>query len=470
VERGLAGRIRGTLARECGFALPFALVALLAVGSMATTTISVTTWNQGSAKRTDAEARAFALAEAGLNNAFSTLYNSGSPTMQDAVPTRTIQVDDGTIQYYGTLSGSTWRLVGVGSVRNPTGPGAEPVVRTVSGRASVGSARRGTDNNAVWNYVYVDDPTSTTELGNSVNINIPLYTQGNLRLVNSAQVSGYALQVKGTVQIENSSHVGESTAKVHEVHVAGGCRVGTSGAFTKPCGTAHNVHANISDSTPTSFSKPPVDMTGWYHNAAPGPKRGCTVGSFPGGFDNDGVHNNSRPAVDLLPSSSYDCRVYDGLGSLVGQLTWNVNTKRLTMLGTIYFDGPILFRNSNFAVYSGRATIYSSGNITFANSTTLCGDDNCDADWNPTRDLLAFVSGGNVATANSTRFQGAIYAVNDYSEANSSTVWGPVIARRVAFANSSVNHYVPIGTLMPGMPASYEDVVTITNEPGTWGQ
>jgi hypothetical protein len=74
-----------------------------------------------------------------------------------------------------------------------------------------------------------------------------------------------------------------------------------------------------------------------------------------------------------------------------------------------------------------------------------------------------------VTTANSTRFQGAIYAVNDYSEANSSTVWGPIIARRVSFANSSVNHYVPIGTLMPGMPATYEDVVTVTNEPGSWG-
>ena len=59
--------------------------------------------------------------------------------------------------------------------------------------------------------------------------------------------------------------------------------------------------------------------------------------------------------------------------------------------------------------------------------------------------------------------------MNDYTEANSSTVWGPIIARRVAFANSSVNHYVPIGTLMPGMPANYEDVITITNESGSWG-
>jgi hypothetical protein len=446
------------------------LVALLAVGSMASTTLSYATWNSGSARRTAAETKALALAEAGLNYAYSTLYDSSSPTMDNAVPPRTVQLEDGEVSYYGTLTGSTWKLVGVGTVRNPTGSGAAPVVRTVTGRATVGSASRGTGNNGIWNYIYVDDPTSTTDLVNSVDINIPLYTRGNLRLMNSAQVSAEALQVKGWMELYNSAHVGTTAARVHEVHVAGGCRLNGSGAYVRPCGPAHRVYADISDSTTTDFSKPPVDMAGWYQNAAPGPRRGCTVGSFPGGFDNDATYNSSRAAVDLLPSTSYDCRVYDAAGALVGQLTWNASTKRLQMHGTIFFDGPILFRNSNFAVYSGRATLYAAGNITFANSTTVCGDPECDADWDATRDLLAFVSGGNVATANSTRFQGAVYAVNDYSEANSSTVWGPIIARRVSFANSSVNHYVPIGTLMPGMPATYEEVVTITNEPGSWGQ
>jgi hypothetical protein len=39
----------------------------------------------------------------------------------------------------------------------------------------------------------------------------------------------------------------------------------------------------------------------------------------------------------------------------------------------------------------------------------------------------------------------------------------------LSLSNSTTNHYVPIGTLMPGMPASYEDVVTINNVPGSWG-
>ncbi len=472
MERGHASSVRRLRARigdERGFALPLTLMTMLVTGSLASSAIAYSSWNYGSTKRSDADSQARALAEAGLNYAFSTLYNSSTPTMGNAVPARTITLETGDASYYGTLTGNTWKLVGVGTVRNPTGPASTPVVRTVSGRASIGTAQHGADNNAVWNYVYVDDPTFTTDLGNSVDINIPLYTRGNLRLSNSSQVSGYALQTMGWLELNNSSHVGTADAKIHEAHVAGGCRLGPGGTLVQPCGPAQRVYADISDSTTTNFTKPPVDLNGWYYNAQPGPRHACTNGSFPGGFDNDSTPNNSRGAVDLLPNSSYDCRVYDGQGALVGQLTWNEPAKTLTMHGTIYFDGPIQFRNSNFAIYSGRATIYAAGNITFANSTTLCGDPECDAGWNAQQNLLAFVSGGNVSTANSTRFQGAIYAVNDYSEANSSTVWGPIIARRVAFANSSVNHYVPIGTLMPGMPATYEDVVTITNEPGSWG-
>ena len=474
--RGLVGQIRGLRARlagEAGIALPFALVTVLATGTLASSAIAYSSWNYGSAKRSDAELQALRLAEAGLNYAYSTLYNSGTPTMDGAVPSRTVTLETGDATYYGTLTGNTWKLVGVGTVRNPTGPGSAPVVRTVSGRASLGSARRGTANNAVWNYVYVDDPTATTTLGNSVDVNIPLYVRGDLIIQNTAQVSGYALQVGGTVEFRNYGTVGTPGAPIHEAHVGGGCRVGSVGPFTTPCTADTRVHATISDGTPTEFVKPDADFSGWYYNAEPGPRHACTVGSFPGGFDNDSVPNNSRAVVDLAPSTGYDCRVYDAAGNLVGQLTWEPGGSSapgtLTMAGTIYFDGPIEFRQYNNAVYRGRATIYSSGDITFANQTTLCGDPECDADWDPQQDLLAFVSGGDVRVGQQSQFQGAIYAVGDYTEANNSTFWGPIIANTVTLSNSTTNHYVPIGTLMPGMPASYEEVVTITNEPGSWG-
>ncbi|MHB1241994.1 MAG: DUF7305 domain-containing protein [Gaiellaceae bacterium] len=474
--RGLVGQIRGLRARlagEAGIALPFALVTVLATGTLASSAIAYSSWNYGSAKRSDADLQALALAEAGLNYAYSTLYNSGTPTMDNAVPSRTVTMDAGDATYYGTLTGNTWKLVGVGTVRNPTGQGSAPVVRTVSGRASLGSARRGTANNAVWNYVYVDDPNTTTTLGNSVNVNIPLYVRGNLVIQNTAQVSGYALQVGGTVEFRNDGTVGTAEAPIHEAHVGGGCRVGSVGPFTTPCTADTRVHATISDGTPTELVKPEADFAGWYYNAEPGPRRACTTGSFPGGFDNDAVPNNSLPAVNLTPSAAYDCRVRDASGNLVGRLTWAPGSGgtpgTLTMAGTIYFDGPVEFRQYNNAVYQGRATIYAAGDITFANQSSLCGVAGCDAAWDPQQNLLAFVSGGNVRVGQQSNFQGAIWAALDYSEQNNSTFWGPIIARRVSLSNSTVNHYVPIGTLMPGMPASYEDVVTITNEPGSWG-
>ena len=446
---------------------------MAATGTLATSAIAYSSSNYGAAKRSDAESQALALAEAGLNYAFSTLYNSGSPTMANAVPSRTITLETGDATYYGTLTGNSWRLVGIGTVRTPSGPNSNSVVRTVSGKATLGSARRGSANNAVWNYVYVDDPTATTSLGNSVEVNIPFYVRGSLVLSNTAQVSSYALQVGGTVEFNNTAHVGTAETPIHEAHVGGGCRVGNSGSFVKPCGAAQRVNATISDSTPTTFTKPEVDFPGWYYNSQPGPRHPCTTGSFPGGFDNDAVPNNSRSVVDLTPSTGYDCRVYDASGALLGQLTWAPGSGStpgtLTMAGTIYFDGSVQFRNYNNAVYHGRATIYAAGDISFANQSTLCGDPQCDADWNPQADLLAFVSGGNVTVGQQSHFQGAIYAVLDYSENNNSTFWGPIIARRVSLANSTVNHYVPIGTLMPGMPASYEDIVTINNEPGSWG-
>ena len=446
-------------------------MTIATVGALGGSVVRYTTSNYGAARVSDADVRAQALAEAGVAYAQATLYNSGTPTMANAVPETTRQMDGGTTTYYGTLSGSTWTLVGIGRVRKPSGPGE--VMRSSRSRASLGAARRGNANNAVWNYVYVDDPTATTTLGNSVDVNIPLYVRGNLVMQNTAQVSGYALQVGGTLEFRNYAHVGTTEAPIHEAHVGGGCRIGSTGAFVTPCGPAQSVHATISDATPTTFTKPPVDINGWYYNAKPGPRHACTVGSFPGGFDNDTVPNNSRAVVDLTPATAYDCRVYDAAGTLLGQLTWVPGVSSapgtLTIAGTIYFDGSIAFTQLNNAVYDGRATIYAAGDITFANQTTLCGVAACDATWDPQQDLLAFVSGGNVRVGQQSRFQGAIYAVGDYSEDNNSTFWGPIIAHRVTLANSPTNHYVPIGTLMPGMPASYEDVVTITNEPGSWG-
>src|SRR2546423_1518592 len=115
---------------------------------------------------------------------------------------------------------------------------------TIRGRASIQHTMVGTENNAIWNYVYADSTTTCTTLANSVNVNVPFYVRGNLCLQNTAQVSGVntVLNVGGTLTLNNSSHVASAGAPLAEVHVAGGCRVG-NGTFHSPCGTADSVYS-----------------------------------------------------------------------------------------------------------------------------------------------------------------------------------------------------------------------------------
>ena len=455
-----------------------AIGASLVLGITGTTAMVYSTGNARSASTSRADERAFSLAEAGLNDAYSNLYNAADPTMPGAMPQRSEPAEDGTITWWGTLDTQTnvWTLTGKGSVPNPGGGPA--TTRTVSARARVTGATRGTANNAIWNYIYAEAPTSCMTLSNSTNVSVPLYVKGNLCLQNSAQISGTntVVEVGGTLTLQNSSQLGSLGTLLAEVHVAGGCRV-ASGPLHTPCTAADRVYAALPpDAQVLGLEKPPVDLAYWYQNAKPGPRQACTSGSFPGGFDNDGLMNRSLSApVNLTPATAYDCQVRDPQGNLLGQISWTPGSPgTLTVAGTIFFDGNIQLQNSVNAVYVGRATIYASGTITMTNSVSLCGVPGCNALWQPTLNLLALVAGSSTdqngfTVSNSTTFQGAIYAVADYSETNSANIWGPIIARQVTLANSTTNHYVPLGTLLGGMPQSSEEAVTISNEPGSWG-
>jgi Tfp pilus assembly protein PilX len=468
----LPKRLRG----EDGFALVAAIGVSLVLGIAGTTTMVYTTSNQGSAQRSKADAKALALAEAGLAYAYATLYNASDPQQANAVPEQSEQLEGGTAKWFGTYDAATktWTLTGHGRVSSPIR--AEDVMRTVRGRVKLGTGQVGSANNAIWNYIYAQAPTSCMSLGNSVNVAVPLYVAGDLCLDNSSQISGSTtvLQVGGKVTLGNSSHIGQSGSPIAEVHVAGGCSA-DGGPLHNPCVSADRVYGGTVDSHVTGLTKPPVDLPYWYTNAKPGPMQGCTtVTGTPPLFDNDTTLNRSLPQpVNLTPAWSYDCRVNDAQGALVGRLAWNPGTKALTIHGTMFFDGDIEFLDSAEAFYTGRATIYAAGKITMRNSTKVCGSPGCNAEWAPLTNLLAFVAGSSTdaigfSIENSGVFQGATYAVNDYSEGNSATVWGPIIARQVYLQNSVTNHYVPIGTLLSGMPATYQEVVTLTNEPSGW--
>jgi len=469
--RGLGRR----LAQEQGFALVLALACIVVFGVMTAAVAVYATTNLQSSGNSRGAQTALALAEAGLNMAYSTLEQSSTPGTQSALsstPVADVAMVGGTTSYDGVLSGTTWTLTGIGKVKGAPG---NTITRIVHGKASIGTGSIGGASNAAWRYIYADDPNSCATLSNNTSINVPLYVRGSLCLNNSAIIDGPALQVGGTVTLNGTqTRIGSADSPMGEVHIGRGCSL-TGVTFDTPCTPADRVYGNTVDGNVAPLSKPPVDLASWYRNAMPGPMHNCTNGSFPGGFDNNGVLDESLGTVDLAPRTAYDCRVYDGSGNLVGQLTWTPGAPgTLTVAGTIFFDGNISFSQLSQIQYQGRATIYASGTISVANQTSLCPVTGCNSSWDPNTNLLAFVAGSlngeptSFTIGNNSTFEGAVYCVNDYSAGNNTAMWGPVVARQITVSNSSLNDFPPIWNLMPGMPSSYQTVTTVSIVPGSW--
>ena len=92
-------------------------------------------------------------------------------------------------------------------------------------------------------------------VGNSVNVNVPLYVRGNLCMSNSANLTGYSLQVGGTLSLSNSSRVGTTDANaastIPATHRCTRCTSPAAAAsaraapFTSPCGPTQRVYSEM---------------------------------------------------------------------------------------------------------------------------------------------------------------------------------------------------------------------------------
>jgi hypothetical protein len=443
----------------------------MALGMMLVFAIAIATvlWlsgsGEGNAKRENSRDAALSMAEAGVANALSLLSNSTQPLAPGALPAagspQIDAVDGGTVSWYGTLTGDTWRITAKSSVASPTA-GSGAISRTVSVDARVGS----TAVNPAWSYVF-SDAGGCLDVGGSAQIAEPVYTRGDLCLSSSATVTGSPVQVEGTIETQDSASAGALGTPIAELHVAGGCRYGASGTFVTPCSASEHVYATAQDTTPAGISKPPIDLDFWYANAKPGPAQSCTSGSFPGGFDNDGSRNGSLPDVDLF-ASNYDCTVTVG-ATQVGRIAYTAgNPGTFFIDGTVFVDGKITMNGAATVDYSGRGTIYASDSISLDGSLQMCaarlaGD--CDfASWDPGTEMLVLVSGSSAATGfavtSSVEYQGGIYAATDYQQSSAAQVQGPKIARGLTLSGSSQAPWVPYAFLPPGAPMNQPVVVT----------
>ncbi len=458
---------------ERGVALVVAVLALAMLSALGTTIVYFANSGFRSATVSRSQVGAQSLAEAGVDMARSTLYSAASYLDPNAVPEQTVSLNGGTVTYSGALAGNIWTLVGTGSVRNPTGPGASPISRTVTSRVAIETIRVGTENNGAWNYLFAASPTTCTTVSSNITLPVSIYVNGNLCIRSNSKLTGPHVGVTGQTTLAANSSIGTISAPIARVDVTGGCRY-KNGSWHSPCTSADRVYAQTITTEPFAYTKPPVDLAYWYANAKPGPMHGCSQGSFPGGFDNNTTMNTSRGAVNLMPAAGYDCSVADGEGKLLGRIAWTPgNPGTLTIAGTVFFDGRISIPSNTHGLYQGRGTIYTSSRIIFSSNADLCVTSGCvPSGWDTSVNLLAMVAGeastsNGISVASNSGFQGALYAVNDYSEASNSRVGGPVIARQIALASNS-HHSAPIGELLAGMPATYTETIGPVNVDGGW--
>ena len=210
------------LGDERGLALPMALGVTMVLSALAAGIFAYTTMNQGTARRAQADQRAYGLAETGLSYALSRLQNAADPYDATHVPSTTVTLTGGTTTYSGSLSGTTWTLTASGTVTNPSGPHAANIVRTVSIQAQI----------------------TTIDAGGHASVGLPLHRPA-VRLhhdgeqrdawtsrctcaatsasTNNSQVDSPAVHLLGSLYVENSAQIGAVASPIEEFAATGTC-------------------------------------------------------------------------------------------------------------------------------------------------------------------------------------------------------------------------------------------------------
>jgi hypothetical protein len=343
-DRRLGATWRRVVRDEEGIALVLAILIMLVLTIMLTAVIYITAAAARDAHRTNAGQKAYALAESGINNALAVLNGSYTITASNPdgvdfftpatppkiepttlLPERTNTYPEGTVKWRGTYCMGTvtadcgandyglWKLVAIGSVRNPTGPGAADVTRTVRAKVQASRAPSTQEASGLWDWVYSGDPatdetTCNMTIDGSVKVLSPIYAAGNLCLNGQAKIiepgTGQQdrLVVGGRFFLKNSAgnfagcvdlngnQVGScmsgpsslsSLFRLREVHIVNGCvaKADSNNTLREPCRgpqttTGNAAEDGIPDGTSSVFVRPgnfTVGSPGGFSSALPDP-------------------------------------------------------------------------------------------------------------------------------------------------------------------------------------------------------
>jgi len=180
------------LSEQSGFALVMALGALVVLSIVGTTLVEYATSNAGNASRSGADQAAYALAEGGANAGAGVLVNNAHPDVWTGHPTQaspaTITYSNGTVSWWASSLScapeACWKISAKSTVRNPTGPKAAAVHRTVS--ISMKVVRHHTNGSNVGNYIYAD---GDIKVDGGAAIQEPIIAGGNLDMSASSSAN-----------------------------------------------------------------------------------------------------------------------------------------------------------------------------------------------------------------------------------------------------------------------------------------
>ena len=472
----LVARLRRRLAAEDGAALIMSVGMSAGLLIAGTTVIDVTAANQRSTGRSEADQKAYALAEAGLNNAFAVVANpANSPADSTLLPPRTTPYTTGSATWSGAYdrANAVWTLSSTGTTRNPAVAGNDRT-KTMSARVRVTPVHTSPLANDAWNYLYTRQAsvggTCDVSLSANVTVTSPLFVSGNLCLSSRAAVAAGPLVVKNRVNLlAVDATIGTPAARIGEAHVGYGCKYASlpwHPDLTSPfCSDVDHVYVvpGKLDQTIPDVQPPTVLWDTWFRNAAPGPFEPCTASSgLVPVFENETLapaRNASVPgSFSLTPLSAYSCRVGPADRPL-GELSWDPVTRTLTVNGTIFLDGSAKVDNGQVNRYAGRGTLYLSGTFLVSTGSKLCavvaGTD-CDfAAWDPRAadasilTVAANGSGGqlplgmSVQVGSSSSYQGMLYATSIVQLGSGAQTQGGMVAWTIFFGSGTRTYPFP---------------------------
>jgi len=476
-------------------ALVMALAVMLVLTILVTSTLAFTSSSSRDASLKQSGQSAYALAEAGLNQAqaqlYSHYYNSdgstynyqtvydptwftgaGVPRSQQSPTSTAACTSTSTCMSWGpkswTVTGSVnvkgvLVLQGTGRVPNPTG--GTQLTRTVTDTIDVEQLPQYTPPPSYWTELYSGSTGQPCDLqlGQTVNANAPIYVAGNLCLTSAASIEGsgnplkpVVVKVQGNLRLQNGGADIGKTTPVDSVQVRGGCVKSNNGSFITPCPINTSTTQIWDKSGNTTAPAPAVETLPAVDWAGIAAQQAASTVSCTNGVSLSSATFYLTPASGA-GSTGYTCTIKDGVsGATVGSVTYNSSAHTVALYGYLYFTGNLDISNSTPLTYTGVTSLFVAGTVFASNGTVLCvhvKSGTCDVAnanntsspdyWDTTKSLLIIESQGLMSSTNLS-FQGGLYSATEINlGGGQGSTQGPLVSPQLIIPGQSLNLNFP---------------------------